>query len=267
MTFPPRTLLKRGLQFSLAYLLFLVLTMPASRAWGWLAPKLPNVMLYDLGGSPWSGHAALAVVGGRQFENFSWKIYPWSALIGRMEGRFSYQEGPTQTSFTAGRTFGGEVYLYDITGQLGTQILGSALGVPALELGGQVALNIEEVRFSERQINLLTGTISWENASYIADAKKTPLGNFDLTFSTTRSGGKPILRGIFKDRPGSALRADGVMQVNPDGSYRFTGTLNLRDPNRSELAQVLRIFSESGGPGGSVPLESSGTLPFAQLPL
>ena len=78
MKFMPRTVFLPLLVFGLlAYLVSLVLTFPAERAYShWQASEYANkaVALSGISGSVWSGKASMAMIQGQPMENVEWTV-------------------------------------------------------------------------------------------------------------------------------------------------------------------------------------------------
>lgn len=239
----------------LAYLLFLFVTLPAARAYAMLKERIAPVQLHGVEGTLWSGSAALAVSGARQFQQVSWRFHPWALLLGHAEAAVTFDEAGRHTRAVAGRTLAGGLYLHDVTTRLPTTALEGMFNISGTGLDGAVDIHLVEVTFADKKLAAVNGSLTWNNAGLVSP--KTALGSFVMTLETS---GEEI-KGVLKDNPGSPLRAEGVLRLKPDGSYQFTGALSLRDPSRADLEQALRFFG-SPGPGGKVNLSTSGMMPL-----
>ena len=246
----------------LAYVIFLCVTLPAEHGYHLIKEKIAPVRLYQIHGSVWSGSAGIAVTGTRQMQNLQWTLHPWALLLGRIEAGVEFNEAGRHTQAVVGRTFGGTIYLADVTTRLPPTVLENALNIPGSGLDGAVDVALSNVKFTNGQLTELNGTLSWNNAGLFITrtTPKTKLGGFVMTLTTkSETTGKEI-NGVLKDNPDSPLRAEGILRIKPDGTYQFTGALSLRDANRADLVQALRMFG-SPGPGGKIPLSASGTVP------
>ncbi|MEQ6340866.1 MAG: type II secretion system protein N [Gammaproteobacteria bacterium] len=239
----------------LIYLAFLLITMPAARAYALLKERIAPLQLYELEGTAWSGKAALAVAGARQFQAVSWHVHPWALLLGHTEVALDFDEAGRHTQAVAGRTLGGGIYLRDIETRLPATALENMLNISGTGLDGTLNIALAEVAFADKKLSTVNGTLTWSNAGLMSP--KTALGNFVMTLETS---GQEI-KGVLKDSPGSPLRAEGLLRLKPDGAYQFTGNLSLRDPGRPDLEQALRFFG-SPGPGGKVAISTQGMMPL-----
>lgn len=243
----------------LAYVIFLCAMLPAERGYNLVKEKIAPLRLYQIHGSVWSGSAGIAVTGARQIQNFQWTLHPWMLLLGRIEASVEFNEAGRHTQAVVGRTLGGTLYLADVKTRLPPTALENALNIPGSGLDGAVDVALAEVKFTDGQLTVLDGTLSWNSAGLFVTrtSPKTKLGSFTMTLKTT---GKEI-NGVLKDDPASPLRAEGILRIKPAGTYQFTGALSLRDASRADLAQALRLFG-SPGPGGKITLFASGTVPL-----
>lgn len=254
-----RAALRRASRYALfallAYLLFLLATLPAAHAYAMLKERIAPVQFHGVEGTLWSGSAALVVSGARQFQQVSWQFHPWALLLGHAEAAVTFDEGGRHTRAVAGRTLAGGIYLHDVTTRLPATALEGMFSIDGTGLDGAVDIHLAEVTFAGKKLAAVHGSLTWNNAGLVSP--KTALGAFVMTLETS---GEEI-KGVLKDNPGSPLRAEGVLRLKPDGSYQFTGALSLRDPGRADLEQALRFFG-SPGPGGKVNLSTSGMMPL-----
>ena len=246
----------------LAYIIFLCIMLPAERGYSLIKEKVAPLRLYQLHGTVWSGSAGMAVTGTRQMQNIEWTLHPWMLLLGRIEASVEFDEASRHTQTVLGRTVGGTVYLADVKTQLPPTALENALNIPGSGLDGTVDVALSDVKFTNGKLTTLDGTLSWNNAGLFVTrtSPKTKLGSFVMTLTTKSGGTGNEINGVLKDNPSSPLRADGILHIKPDGTYQFTGSLALRDANRADLVQALRLFG-SPGPGGKIPLSAAGTVP------
>lgn len=241
------------------YLLALVLTLPAVRAYALVGKHLNPLVLYTLDGTVWSGHAAVATFGPRRLESLSWQLRPWMILAGRIEVAIAFTEDHRHTQAVIGRTLGGAYFATDVSTRLPPKVLERALNLPNTGLEGETLVNLDEIRLKDGRLQYVAGRLSWQRAGLIDP--KTALGGYTLTLSTDTLTNKIDMRGVLKEQVNSPLRAEGVLHITPEGRYQFTGALSLRDPARTDLEQALRFFG-SPGPGGKVPLTAAGNLPY-----
>lgn len=237
-----------------AYLIFLLASFPAAHAYRLLAPRLPSVHLYAITGTVWSGHAAMATVNGKRYEQFSWTLHPWALLLGHLEATAASQGPLGEEHGVIGRTWGGDVYLRDTLLRLSPDRLESFLNLPGVKFAGELYLELQRADFAAGKLQAAEGRGVWAKAK-IVDTD-IPLGQYTLTF-TSQNG---TLKGILRDEPGSVFRAEGALTINPAGNYRFSGGLTLRNPGQPDIERVLRYFG-APGPAGKVPLSAQGRLP------
>ncbi|MBI1195623.1 MAG: hypothetical protein GC138_07245, partial [Gammaproteobacteria bacterium] len=70
------------------YLVALIATFPADRAYGWLRPALETnlpVRLYGVDGTLWSGKASQATAYGRTVNGMTWRLHPLALFLGRLD--------------------------------------------------------------------------------------------------------------------------------------------------------------------------------------
>ncbi|TKB56218.1 type II secretion system protein N [Ferrimonas aestuarii] len=75
--------LKYGVGAVALYLVFLVVTVPASLVWNW-APKPNGIKLDGISGNLWQGRVQAASIAGRQFNDLTWELQPAALLSAKV---------------------------------------------------------------------------------------------------------------------------------------------------------------------------------------
>jgi hypothetical protein len=243
----------------LAYLIFLVTTFPAVRAYPLLKDSLAPLALYDLEGTVWSGRARTAELGPYRMGALSWHSYPWKLLLGRLEFAWMSTEDAAKSHGVAARGLGGRLHLSEVNANLPVAEL-SAFLIPTLPLKslGMLRIELNETDIGDNRILATDGVISLENVVFLTP-QPVSLGSLTLTLSTVDTG----IKGTLLDK-GGALQAQGVLMLKPDGSYQFTGTLASRDRNQPQIQQALAFLGKPTA-DGKVAVNWSGKLPFGKV--
>lgn len=243
----------------IAYLFFVMIQLPAAQVHALLdnSGALP-ARLYQVSGTVWKGNAAAADVGANRLENVHWTLRPWALLLGRMEAGIEFSKGDGKVSAIAGRTFGGSVYLHDVSGELPLRDLESFISRNPMGLSGELDIALENLAFAGHLIESLNGTLTIEGAG-LGPPVNTTIGNFKMDLETNDEG----IRGVLRDT-GGPLQAEGLLLLEADGSYKFTVEISLRDPGRSDLRNALRFIGTPSAEG-KVSLVQTGKIDVEKL--
>lgn len=238
------------------YVVFAIATFPAARAYVLLEDKLADVTLYDVSGTVWNGKAKAADVQNQHLRSVNWSLRPWTVPLGRLDVKWSFDNGNMWGSGIAGLTAGGNLRLAGLEAAVpATELQPLLRRVPA-RLGGTFVVDLENAKVDmAANVPLAAqGQLRWKNAA-ITVVEEAGLGQFQMDFETTDEG----VQGTLTDGGDGPLEAEGLLLVQPDGQYRFTGTVAVRDTSRRDLIQGLRFLGRPG-PDGRIPLSYSGTL-------
>lgn len=245
----------------LVYLVALVLTFPAERAYShWQASEYANkaVALSGISGSVWSGKAALAMVQGQPLEGVEWTLRPWSLLFGQVGLSWRFRLPETQEKGAQGYGRGttalgldGSVAFDSLEARLPAGMIARAANAGALRPTGSVNLNLHDVLWDGKGLRSATGRVVWSDAG-ISLLKPVALGDQSITLETADD----VVKGVLSDG-GGPLSLDGLLTLSPDGKYTFNGSLSAR--NAPDLENALRSMGRAGA-DGRIKLKRSGTL-------
>jgi hypothetical protein len=238
----------------LAYVIFLVVTFPAVRAYPLLKESLAPLALYDLEGSLWSGRAGTADIGPYRLGKLSWESRAWKLLLGRMEFAWASAQDAGQGRGVVTRGLSGKLHFSETKANLPMAEFGVFIpGLPVQPLG-VLRIELSEMDISDNKVQAAEGTVMWENAGFLTPQPVT-LGTLAMTVNTVDSG----IKGTLLDK-GGALQAQGVVMLKNDGSYQVTGTLGSRDSGQPQIQQALALLGAPDA-AGKVAVNWSGLLP------
>lgn len=227
---------KYGSLIFLAYLVFLVATMPAGIAYGYWKKNFGGsrvpVVLNDFDGSVWSGKVAKAVIKGSEFNKLSWNVNVFTLLLGIMELDFELTVTDGFAKGTAGYSIFGGSYLNNIEAWLPLPQVENLVSLGALKPGGSLDVKMANVKLDGNAIVSAKGDVAWYGAEMTL-FKKLSLGDLQVAFEPNEGG----VKGVIKDQ-GGPLRAEGILQLNPDKNYEFNGQFGVRG-NQPDLQAAL----------------------------
>jgi len=239
----------------LAYLLFIVVLLPADRVYALLQQRISlPLQLYQVNGSIWQGHIGMVRMAGIDVRNVDWCLHPWMLFRGRLEMGVTLTDVASPTGVVVGRTLAGNYYIRDNGEGLSLPVLESVFNERPFGLTGAVTLDLEEIAVAAQgRLQNISGRVQWQRAG-LGEPLNISVGNFEVSFTTEDD----TIQGALKDN-GGPLRAEGLLMLLPDNSYRLTMTLEPRDKSRSDLKQALRLLG-TPSPEGKVSLTRRGRL-------
>jgi Type II secretion system (T2SS), protein N len=230
----------------LAYLLFLLATLPASYPLAWWQKHMPDVQLVKISGTVWSGAAQEFNFHGQPWGTLRWH-YDWQALL---SGRFGYHLRLTSTDIQLQARIAGsrnDLLLQDIQGHIPIMRLEALLPLPSGSVSGNLNVDLKRVQLINMRPALADGVVNFTDAS-LSWPQPLTLGSYQLKLTSQNQKG---ISGNFMDTSG-ALAVQGTLSLTPLGHYQISGTLMNRDPSDAALAKLL----------GYLPASDAGHHPF-----
>lgn len=245
-TNPPR---KRALWLGLlglfSLLCFLLATLPARTALGYLAGDVPGLHIGSARGTVWN--ARLGDVRYRQFQIPAMKVELafWPLITGTVSARVEAElpDGFLRFSLQAGT--GGTLEIRDLQAALPLARIAPLLpGLPAGVAQGELTLKLDRARFENRQPVAATGRAALVNLTSTWTGER-PLGDYAAEISTPEAG--RILADI-TDLEGP-VRLDAEATLTPDGNWQTEGSIAARDSSDEMLDQALRYLGPADATG------------------
>lgn len=249
-------LVRHALVLVAAYLLFLVVQLPAAQLYAWLKPTgVFPLELYQLSGSAWRGRAGTAILHDVRLAPLTWSLQPLALLRGRIELALAADTDGGRFETVVGRRLDGPLFARDVHAEFSLAELARVTGYPGVGLAGRLSVDLDRLRIDGKRLTAVTGTLSIADAG-LGSPLEVTLGDFTMTLETAGDG----IKGTLKDQ-GGPLQAEGLLMLQPDGRYTLTAVLIARDPQDGALRQALR-FIGTPSPAGRISLKRSGRLPL-----
>ncbi len=240
----------------LAYVGFVVATFPAERALVLLKQQAPaqtkSLRATGISGSVWSGQAGVLEFQGQRVDKLHWQLKPWTLVTGALA--LDLQLTGKEMNGNAGLSLSpdGSVLFSAVDLRLPADRVSSLLNLP-VDLGGRFSLQLDEAQLQGDKLQSISGELDWQRAAVIKPLAQS-LGEYHATLSTDDKG----IQAVVKDK-GGPLQLAGQATLNPDGRYRFDGTVLVRDTQQTMLVQGVRALGRPAS-DGRVPLKYNGKL-------
>ena len=236
-----------------AYLLILLVTIPADRASHLLEEKVAGLSLQGVTGTIFSGQAARVVIQDQGLGSVNWSLRPWALLLGRLEYRIKVRDATLQGDGAVGLGLGGVVFVHDLAAELQPDLLVNYFAPDAVKTTGQVSLVIDSLELSDGFPRELAGVVSWADAR-ILEPVDLSLGQVEMVLSHTEEG----LVGNLGNTSG-ATAVSGDLSLAPSGQYHINLLLTPGDATAPDIMELLTSFGQPK-PGGAYLITDSGQL-------
>lgn len=242
-----RLSLRIGLLGVVAYLVFLVVGLPAVYVTDWAGKRFPGLQLTGISGSVFDGRADAARFGamtlGAVDWNFDW-LAPFTLGVGY---RVHLQDTDHDLSARLDTGFGG-LTVRGLKGRVSVASLDRWLPLPTHSVSGSLVLDLKQLRWKADRLQSAAGQMELDDGAMTWPAPYT-LGSFRMDLEAASSGGTA---GQIHD-VASPLRLDAKFTLGVDGHYHLAGTLAPKDASD---AGTRKLLANLGTP------DSTGQYPF-----
>lgn len=224
----------------------LLVNLPASLAWRWLAPADAGWVAEDLRGTLWHGSAAHVAWNGNTLGRLNWQARSAGLWSGRVELQLRLR-GPVDATARWLRAPGREEWR-DVDVRLPASWLGGLIASPPLQPQGRVQVTVPRSRLAGGRLQALSGRLTWREAA-LAGPARAALGGVRADFALSADG---RVHGTIRDE-GGALAANGRF-VADRFRYRAEMLLAARDPR---IVPALSWLGQARGEGRWLVLEGA----------
>jgi general secretion pathway protein N len=221
------------------FILGVVVLFPARVAYRWFAPD--SVQLSGISGTVWNGAAREAVAGDVYLGDLRWRFRPQALITGKAGYAIAAEPiaGFVETDVAVAP--GGAVHLSDLAARLPVAAMGAA--APLLGVDGIVTLDFDSLVTRDGLPVEVSGSAEVADL-VISGLSRAPLGGYRAVFRT--AGG--IVTADVEDLSG-VLDLDGTVELRPDRSYVFAGTVAATNGAPGEVVRQLQYLGSTDARG------------------
>ena len=237
-----------------AYLVFLVMTIPAAPVIGMFDDKLP-VSLNHVSGTLWHGKAG--TIDSRQnvkLDNVEWSFVPWRLLLASLafDVNAEFSDSPLSARVSAG--IDGAVAVDNLDMKLPAAKTAALISLPLGELSGNIHLRINKATFSQGDVTRDDGTVNWNQAA-VTIAETAELGNVSVVVQESEES--PLTASI--SNKGGHLALSGDLTTTAEGDYSLELNMKPNATASDNLASSLAMFARKQR-GGEFVVNNRGNL-------
>jgi general secretion pathway protein N len=235
-----------------AYLVILLITLPAGRVVKLLEQNTVGMDLQSVSGTLFSGKAERVVIHGLGMGPVTWSLRPLPLLLARLEYRFDLKDPAFRGEGVVGTGPGGHGYIRNLQAELKPDPLVNHFSPLPVETSGNVTLLIESMDSVDGFPRELSGHVDWADAR-IVEPVAMSLGHVEANF---HSEGNTLLCRL----SGSGETAlSGDFSLTQEGDYRLNLLLTPGAEVSSDIVDGLKTIGQAR-PGGAYLITDSGRL-------
>jgi hypothetical protein len=230
---------KRSLSYILlglfAYGVFMILQLPAAALLAWNPPPWPNMRIQSVQGLAIQGSAQSVQWDTLTFDKATWKLRFAALLLGNIELAVDLYHPVRRLTGTVAMGLDRQLRLGPLNGYLPLSDWHSVLRLP---VGGGLELNDLRLRLNPNGYPLAVQGTVLLSALRVPLAQIIELGDYQVAFSTRDD----TISGLIRDQ-GGPIQLTGSLTLTPDGRYRLTSQLAVRD-NNQPVEQALSLLGQ-----------------------
>jgi hypothetical protein len=226
------------------YLLFLVVSIPASRVTTRLEQQMKDLSLQAVTGTVISGEAARIVFQGQGIGPVSWSLRPLSLLLGRLEYHVASKDAAFRGSGTVGLGLNDVLVVRDLQAELQPGPVINRFSPVPVETTGVLKLLIRTLEYETDFPRELSGSLEWNDARILEPLELT----FGEVVAVLSRGEDLLVASINSDS--DDLTMAGEFTVTPSGRYNLNLVLTPGAALAPEVVDTLHTFGQPGHGGG-----------------
>jgi general secretion pathway protein N len=235
-----------------AYLLFLLMTVPADRVVRLMTHDIAGLDLQAVSGTLLSGQAQRVMIHGLSVGPLAWSLRPLALLTGRLEYRLDAQDPDFRGTGVVGIGPGGQIYLRDVHAAVQPDPLINHFSPLPVKTSGDVTLRLESLKLVDGFPGELAGRVDWSGARIVEPATLA-LGQVEATLQNESNGLVCRINGR------GETPVSGDVALTRQGDYRLNLLLEPAAAVSADVIDALKAFGQAR-PGGAYLITASGHL-------
>ncbi|MET0065188.1 MAG: type II secretion system protein N [Candidatus Thiodiazotropha sp.] len=223
-----------------AYLVFLLINLPAQHVMGWFAgdaPRLP--FTYGrIKGSLWDGRMEALSIRQVPLDKLSWNFAPTRLLFGRLgfDVQLTHLGQSLQGTLSVGF---GDTRIEGIHGTLPAELVPPLMDLAQIGVGGQFSLEETDIMLEGERLTGAEGRMEWRSAVF---TRPFPLKVGDLQAEVTTDPDGQLT--IQVNDMGGPTGVEGEFRLASDGNFQVNGHIKPGAESDPNLGKALGAFSK-----------------------
>lgn len=240
-----------------AFLLALLLGLPAGAAIRWLAPGSVQVMGAE--GTVWHGSAHSVAVGGIRLSHVRWRLSALSLLTGRLSAEVETQLGDSAANGHVVVTLSG-MFKCEPCRFYGTTASLRPLAPVLQNIDGHLGIELQNLAIRERWPTQAQGTVTLANVRLGLPGTSAVTGetaSFVATVDENPVATDGVISAMVRDTAGP-LELNAHLILTPPNNFGLQGRIKARANTSPDLANALTMLGQQNA-DGSTELSLSGS--------
>ncbi|MCU7881154.1 MAG: type II secretion system protein N [Candidatus Thiodiazotropha sp. (ex Lucinoma aequizonata)] len=224
-----------------AYLLFMLIELPAQHVLGWVSSKTNKLpfSFSTVTGTLRKGKAEDVSYKGIPLGDLRWRFKPSNLLTGSISFDIKIRDEEQSIDGRIARILDGSYQLEAIKGQVLATIVPKILNLSQVEINGKIDLNLNHLTIKHQRIISTDGQIKWLNPAMVQPFKlKVGDLNADLTMD-----GQDNVKVKIKDLRG-VTSVDGELSLTSEGNFNLNGTIKPGAEADPGLSNALKAIAK-----------------------
>ena len=223
----------------IAYIIFLIVSVPAAPVISMLDKKVPAA-ISNVSGTLWNGRAGkISTPRKITLTDVEWSFLPWHLLLASVaiDVDADFYDEPLSARLSTG--IGRSLDIDNLDLLLGAADITPMIALPIGELSGEFQFKIDSATLKQGEVPRVDGTIIWQQAA-VTIAETAQLGN--VTIRANEDDASPLTANV--SNKGGDISLNGVLTTTDQGDYSLRITMKPNDTASDNLVSSLAMFSK-----------------------
>ena len=242
----------------ISYLLFLLVTLPASFVTRYILPSIDSagvVKLKSVRGSLWTGQANNTHIGKFYLGALKWNLSSMGLLLGNINIDVDFKSDIASGNGDVSLGFGGSTSANDVEINFPAEMLQPLFAAFPISISGDFRGSINEIDYSQDEILQVDGRVVWQGAALRAP-QNIELGDFLINMSPHNQGTKIKIT----DENQGPVKTELNIKLSGSGKYTVNGWMQARDQSQQHITEALRFIGARADSTGRFWVSYNGSL-------
>ena len=224
----------------IAYLVFLLITLPASFLTRYILPSVDTarvVKLQSVRGSLWNGQANDTRVNVFNLGKLNWSLSAWNLLLGDINLDLNFKSEISNGNGEVTLGFGGAVAAEDVEFVFPAEMLQPLMSGFPISISGDFRGTVNLLNYLQNDMMQADGRFVWQGAAMRAP-QNIEFGDFLIELTPYNKGTKIKIT----DENQGPVKTELSIKLDGKGQYNLNGWLQARDPGQQHITEALRFI-------------------------
>ena len=229
-----------------AYLLFVLIELPAQHILGWAVSdsKQFPITYTSIKGSLWRGKMEAVSIQGIPVDKLKWRFTPSSLIFGRIGFDITLNNAGQELQGNVAIGSGDRIELEDLSGEIPASMIPPMIDLAQIGVGGKVSVDLQQLTLEKNRITTAEGQIKWLGSALLSPFA-VKIGDLKADLYSEQEG---EVKAKINDLGGSTAVA-GELSLTTDGNFQVNGEIKPGKNSDSSLESALKAISKRQSDG------------------